>query len=123
MRRVLVLLLAAVVVVTAALIIRGERERDIEGELTGYLQRGEGMSPLAVIEGNGKTYYLSTVGLTVAVDPEFPNGESHLLELIQHGAITGIKVKCSGAHQVTMIINGEKVTVWECHQIGKLTTP
>ena len=49
------------------------------------------------------------------------NGLSFVTEDVNGAAVSSADL--FGAHKVTMIIDGEKMTVWECHQIGKMMTP
>ena len=113
MKRIVFLMLAVVMVVT--LPACSSKTKDIEGTIIGYVQVEEYTKPLVVIEGGGKTYYLALVGNPVA----YNHGEdAGLLTAIQNGEITNIKVSIDEAEKgKTLEIDGEKVTVWQSHQI------
>lgn len=113
MKRIIALMLAVVMVVTLAAC--SSKTTDIEGTVTGYVQVEEYTKPLVVIEGSGKTYYLALVGNPVAYNHD---EDATLLTAIQNGEITDIKVSIDGAEKgKTLEIDGNKVTVWQSHQI------
>ena len=62
MKRIIAMVLAVLMVVTLAAC--SNKVKDIDGVLTGYVQVGEYVGPLAVIEDNGKTYYLMSTEQT-----------------------------------------------------------
>ena len=68
MKRIVAMVLAVLMVVT--LTACSNKVKDIDGILTGYVQVGEYIGPLAVIEDNGKTYYLATSLLKFAGEVE-----------------------------------------------------
>ena len=93
-------------------------KKDIEGTLIGYVQAEEYNGPIAIIESNGTTVYFATSILTTAV--EAGQNDDVLLEAIKNGDITDIKVSINEAENGKAIdINGNKVTVWQSHQIHK----
>ena len=106
--------LAVLMVVT--LTACSNKVKNIDGILTGYVQVGEYIGPLAVIEDNGKTFYLATSVLKFAGEAE--QADDSLLEAIQNGEIIDIKVSIDGAEKgKTIEIDGKKVTIWQSHQI------
>ena len=106
------------VFMAAILATYSNKVKDIDGVLTGYVQVGEYVGPLAVIEDNGKTFYLATSVLKFAGEVE--QTDDSLLEAIQNGEIIDIKVSIDGAKKGKAIeIDGKKVTVWQSHQIYK----
>ena len=116
MKRILSLMLVLIMAVFFAA-CAGET-KDIEGTITGYVQVEEYTNPLIVIQGNGKTYYLALVGNPIAYNHDEDAG---LLTAIQNGNITDIKVSIDGAEKgKTLEIDGEKVTVWQSHQIHQM---
>ena len=116
MKRMIAMVLAVLMVVTLAAC--SNKVKDIDGVLTGYVQVGEYVGPLAVIEDNGKTFYLATSLLKFAGEVE--QTDDSLLEAIQNGEIVNIKVSINGAKRgKTIEIEGKKVTVWQSHQIYK----
>ena len=116
MKRIVAIVLAVLMVVT--LTACSNKVKDIDGILTGYVQVGEYVGPLAVIEDNGKTFYLATSVLKFAVEVE--QTDDSLLEAIQNGEIIDIKVSIDGAKKGKAIeIDGKKATVWQSHQIYK----
>lgn len=116
MKKVLAFILVVLTIVTLAAC--SNKTRDIDGVLTGYVQVEEYTGPLAVIEGNGKTFYLATSILTIATDLD--QIDYSLLAAIQNGEITDIKISIDGAEKgKTIEIDGKKVTVWQSHQIFK----
>ena len=113
MKKIISLMLAVVMIVT--LTACSSKTKDIEGTITGYVQVEEYTKPLVVIESNGKTYYLALVGNPIAYNHDEDAG---LLTAIQNGEITNIKVSIDEAEKgKTLEIDGEKVTVWQSHQI------
>ena len=113
MKKIISLMLAVVMIVT--LTACSSKTKDIEGTITGYVQVEEYTKPLVVIESNGKTYYLALVGNHIAYNHDEDAG---LLTAIQNGEITDIKVSIDEAEKgKTLEIDGEKVTVWQSHQI------
>ena len=116
MKRIVAMVLAVLMVVTLAAC--SNKVKDIDGILTGYVQVGEYIGPLAVIEDNGKTYYLATSLLKFAGEVE--QTDDSLLEAIQNGEIVNIKVSIDDAERgKTVEIDGKNVTVWQSHQIYK----
>ena len=117
MKRILAFILAAVL--AAALGGCSSKSKDIEGIITGYVQVEEYTVPLIVIESNEETVYLA---LNVA-DPiayDFDHPDEALLEGILTGEIKDIKVSIDGAERgKTIMIDGEKVIVWQSHQIWR----
>ena len=119
-RRMMKKIIAMVFAVFMAAILAtySNKVKDIDGVLTGYVQVGEYVGPLAVIEDNGKTFYLATSVLKFAGEVE--QTDDSLLEAIQNGEIIDIKVSIDGAKKGKAIeIDGKKVTVWQSHQIYK----
>ena len=113
MKKIISLMLAVVMIVT--LTACSSKTKDIEGTITGYVQVEEYTKPLVVIESNGKTYYLALVGNPIAYNHDEDAGR---LTAIQNGEITDIKVSIDEAEKgKTLEIDGEKVTVWQSHQI------
>ena len=113
MKRIISLLLSAVLILTFTAC--SSKTKDIEGTITGYVQVEEYTKPLVVIESNGKTYYLALVGNPIAYNHDEDAG---LLTAIKNGEITDIKVSIDEAEKgKTLEIDGEKVTVWQSHQI------
>ena len=107
MKRIVAMVLAVLMVVTLAAC--SNKVKDIDGILTGYVQVGEYIGPLAVIEDNGKTFYLATSLLKFAGEVE--QTDDSLLEAIQNGEIIDIKVSIDGAKKGKAIeIGGKKVT-------------
>ena len=102
MKRMIAMVLAVLMVVTLAAC--SNKVKDIDGVLTGYVQVAEYVGPLAVIEDNGKTFYLATSVLKFAGEAE--QADDSLLEAID-GAEKG----------KTIEIDGKKVTIWQSHQI------
>ena len=116
MKKALAFILAVLMIVTLAAC--SNKTKNIDGVLTGYVQVEEYTGLLAVIEGNGKTFYLATSILTIATDVD--KIDDSLLEAIQNGEITDIKISIDGAEKgKTIEIDGKKVTVWQSHQIYK----
>ena len=116
MKRIISLMLAVVMVATLTACL--SKTKDIEGTITGYVQVEEYTKPLVVIEDNGKTYYLALVGNPIAYNHD---EDADLLAAIQNGEITDIKVSIDGAEKgKTLEIDGEKVTVWQSHQIHQV---
>ena len=116
MKRIVAMVLAVLMVVT--LTACSNKVKNIDGILTGYVQVGEYIGPLAVIEDNGKTYYLATSLLKFAGEVE--QTDDSLLEAIQNGEIIDIKVSIDGAEKgKTIEIDGKKVTIWQSHQLYK----
>ena len=116
MKRIVAMVLAVLMVVILAAC--SNKVKDIDGILTGYVQVGEYIGPLAVIEDNGNTFYLATSLLKFAGEVE--QTDDSLLEAIQNGEIIDIKVSIDGAKKGKAIeIDGKKVTVWQSHQIYK----
>ena len=116
MKRIISLTLSVVMILTFAAC--SSKTKDIEGTITGYVQVEEYTNPLIVIQGNGKTYYLALVGSPIAYNHDEDAG---LLTAIQNGNITDIKVSIDGAEKGKALeIDGEKVTVWQSHQIHQM---
>ena len=116
MRKSVALVLAGIMVL--ALTACSSNNQDIKGTITGYVQVEEYTKPLVILEGSGKTYYLALVGDPVAYD--FDHEDEELLEAIRNGEITDIKVSISEAEKgKTIEIDGNKITVWQSHQIQK----
>ena len=106
MKRMIAMVLAVLMVVTLAAC--SNKVKDIDGVLTGYVQVAEYVGPLAVIEDNGKTFYLATSVLKFAGEAE--QADDSLLEAIQNGEIIDIKVSIDGAEKgKTIEIDGKKV--------------
>ena len=116
MKRIISLALSAVLILTFTAC--SSKTKDIEGTTTGYVQVEAYTNPLIVIQDNGKTYYLALAGNPTA----YNHGEdAGLLAAIQNGNITDIKVSIDGAEKgKTLEIDGEKVTVWQSHQIHQM---
>ena len=116
MKRIISLLLSAVLILTFTAC--SSKTKDIEGTITGYVQVEAYTNPLIVIQDNGKTYYLALAGNPTA----YNHGEdAGLLAAIQNGNITDIKVSIDGAEKGKALeIDGEKVTVWQSHQIHQM---
>ena len=112
-----VFMLAAFLVLTFAGC--SSKTADIEGIITGYVYVDSYTVPLIVIEGNDKTFYAALVGACAAIN--FDHYDKSLQEGILNGEITGIKVHIEEPEKgKTLEINGEKVIVWQSHQIQKL---
>ncbi len=93
-------------------------KKDIEGTIIGYVQVEEYNGPIAIIESNGTTVYFATSILKTAVEAD--QNDDTLLEAIKDGDITNIKVSINEAETgKTIDISGNKVTVWQSHQIHK----
>lgn len=117
MKRILALLFATMMVLTFASC--SNKTKDIEGTISGYVQVQEYTNPLLVIENNGNSFYAALVGNSLAAI-DFDHADDALLEEILKGEITDIKVHIENAEKgKTLEISGQKITVWQSHQIQK----